>query len=1065
MKITTRPCATLTLAIGLALGTLPKVGLADGLIRDPRIRPDTQLTVSSSDPQLDLAIARSVDYIYDYLVVGPQQYPTTEEAERITKFRDAGVPAVPSLWGSYHGTPTANATGYRENFCLRDVAHQTEGAALLSLNEENIDMLTRFAFDALQDKRVEVSDPNLDPLDPWASARPKSFWQEYWTLWSYNFYGAPYYMDAGFQELPAPLELLEKVYRMYRFTGDERWLSQTFMDYGKQLLNEFANRYDFNGNGIVDNRGNEGILPTLWEFEGASHIGDNELSFSLSPDEQGGSLVIDKGYFARLGVQDMSLKVRFRNGRDDYLRVRINNLTSATGEAPILSNDYLFIENTQPTQDLQLSFNRAPGVTLTTLTDGKAPLVPGSDYSVSGNQVVISKRYLDRIIGNSSYRYKFSFGFQFSDASQARLVVESGSHSYADAILSQHSVTLDWNNLQDVNLALDFSQTPTENRDLYRIENNMNRVVEAGDTLGVQYQAILAYEQMLRAKAQLVNDSQEAATLIAKADQYRASAQALLSDFQTRWYDASQMTYARAFDGYGNAIFGWGHENSFFMPMKDLLEPGAKADAYLSFIHDNSESLNEEAKTYLPEAFFNYGQNDRGWYWMQAGLKRFFADRSDDQVIKTYPEIAFTNVSNLVTHMMGFEPNVPQHSVSTLSRLPASLGHVQVANLPLGQSLMQTSDYHREIDSLLTLRHDGQRSTTLSRSTGSGEPLTWRAQFIGSYPSLYVDGQALTASQISINGVTLSYVDLDLNGGQSIMVSTSEDGTEPPVEPPVAWTPLTDLTPVSQQSDWGSINLNKSVDGNPLRVGGQQYDSGIGTHASGEIIYDLQGQYQGFTALVGVDDEVGSNGSVRFKVYLDNQLAFDSGVMTGSDAASALDLDVEGVSQLRLVIEDGGDGINSDHADWLQPRLTQKVTVPLTSLTPLSASTGWGNMQYDRSIEGNPLTLGGQTFATGIGTHSTSEIVYDLKGLYSDFEAKVGVDDETGSNGSVAFEIYLDGQLAYDSGTLLGSDSPHALAVDVSGAQQMRLVTTDGGDNINFDHADWAVPVLIQNGH
>lgn len=122
-------------------------------------------------------------------------------------------------------------------------------------------------------------------------------------------------------------------------------------------------------------------------------------------------------------------------------------------------------------------------------------------------------------------------------------------------------------------------------------------------------------------------------------------------------------------------------------------------------------------------------------------------------------------------------------------------------------------------------------------------------------------------------------------------------------------------------------------------------------------------------------------------------------------------------------------------------------------------------MQYDRSIEGNPLTLGGQTFATGIGTHSTSELVYDLKGLYSDFEAKVGVDDETGSNGSVAFEIYLDGQLAYDSGALLGSDSPHAIAVDVSGAQQMRLVTTDGGDNINFDHADWAVPVLIQNGH
>ena len=41
---------------------------------------------------------------------------------------------------------------------------------------------------------------------------------------------------------------------------------------------------------------------------------------------------------------------------------------------------------------------------------------------------------------------------------------------------------------------------------------------------------------------------------------------------------------------------GWGHENSFFMPMKELLEPSEKADAYLPFIHDNSEGLNEEAK-------------------------------------------------------------------------------------------------------------------------------------------------------------------------------------------------------------------------------------------------------------------------------------------------------------------------------------------------------------------------------------------------------------------------------------------------------------------------------------
>jgi hypothetical protein len=44
-------------------------------------------------------------------------------------------------------------------------------------------------------------------------------------------------------------------------------------------------------------------------------------------------------------------------------------------------------------------------------------------------------------------------------------------------------------------------------------------------------------------------------------------------------------------------------------------------------------------------------------------------------------------------------------------------------------------------------------------------------------------------------------------------------------------------------------------------------------------------------------------------------------VLTSADAARALDVDVSGVRRLTLRVTDGGDGVDSDHADWADARL------------------------------------------------------------------------------------------------------------------------------------------------
>ena len=905
-----RGLAPLSMAVAITTALWATTGSANNNGIDPRIRPDVQLSVTSSSADLNESIAESINYVYDSLVVGPQQYPTTEVEDRITRFERAGYPAIPSLWGSYHGKPHPNAQGYRENFCLRDIAHQTEGAAMLSLNEENYTMLTQFASDALKDKRIDVNAGNFDVNDPEASAKTKSFWQKYWTLWSYNFYGFPYYMDAGFQELPAPFELLEKVYTMYEYTGDPRWISDTFMDYGRMLHTQFSEVYDFNGNGIVDNRGNEGILPTLWEFEGASHISEDELVYDMSTSPY--TLTIKKEYFERLGVQDLALKVRFRNGKDDYLYVRVNNLVGGNGKAPLLSNDYIEVNTRYEINDAPVTFNVPSGVTLQSVSDGTEPLIEGTHYTRSGNVVTIKASYLNDIKNNKSANIKSSFGFSFSDGSKDSVVVELAHRNFVPRF-DKNNVVLDWNNLQDITLKVDLSGTPG-NHDLYRIENGMNRVAEAGDTLGVQYQSLLAMEGMLRAKATL--KPAQAVALNAEADTYKTKAADLLRKFQTEWYNDETGTYARAFDGYGNAIYGWGHENSFFMPMKELLEPGEKADNYLQFIHDSATAkrLNEEAITYLPEAFYNYGKNEEAWFWMQEGLKRFYSDRTEEQKERTYPEIAFTNVSNVVSYMMGYKPLAYKKTVESLSRLTSDLDYIQADNLPIGQSFVDVIDYDRSIDSLVSLKHEGTHTSTFSNSSTSADTITWKAQFAGQHDYLYVDGVRMNATSGNINGVQVSYVEVQVNAGESKTASTVA---------PAGSVELSSLEPVSSSTDWGQIKQNTSVDGNPLKIGEVVYSTGLGTHANSEIVYNLNGQYKTFKAIVGVDDEVGPNGSIAFSVYLDGQLAYESGVLNGTQSGQTVNLDVSGATTMKLVASDGGDGISNDHADWADAYLSR----------------------------------------------------------------------------------------------------------------------------------------------
>lgn len=126
------------------------------------------------------------------------------------------------------------------------------------------------------------------------------------------------------------------------------------------------------------------------------------------------------------------------------------------------------------------------------------------------------------------------------------------------------------------------------------------------------------------------------------------------------------------------------------------------------------------------------------------------------------------------------------------------------------------------------------------------------------------------------------------------------------------------------------------------------------------------------------------------------------------------------------------------------------------------ATSGWGVSERDRSNgeaqagDGRPIQIQGHTYTKGIGVNAPAQIILDLDGRCTQFHAEVGLDDEIGDNGSVVFQVWADGTRLYDSGRVTGAEPARLVDVDITGQQELRLIVTGSGDDVDFDHADWA---------
>jgi HEAT repeat protein len=144
--------------------------------------------------------------------------------------------------------------------------------------------------------------------------------------------------------------------------------------------------------------------------------------------------------------------------------------------------------------------------------------------------------------------------------------------------------------------------------------------------------------------------------------------------------------------------------------------------------------------------------------------------------------------------------------------------------------------------------------------------------------------------------------------------------------PPLPGTYLDTLTPVKAVSGndggKGRPQINRNCIGQPLKLKGVTYEHGVGEHAPAELTYEIKPAYKRFVCVVGLDDQVSRyhdvRGSIVVKVFADDKLLAQTPVLRGGGASANIDATLPaGAKTLRLVVEDAGDGVDFDDADFV----------------------------------------------------------------------------------------------------------------------------------------------------
>ncbi|MBB5791331.1 glycoside hydrolase family 97 catalytic domain-containing protein [Jiangella mangrovi] len=137
---------------------------------------------------------------------------------------------------------------------------------------------------------------------------------------------------------------------------------------------------------------------------------------------------------------------------------------------------------------------------------------------------------------------------------------------------------------------------------------------------------------------------------------------------------------------------------------------------------------------------------------------------------------------------------------------------------------------------------------------------------------------------------------------------------------------LVALTPVAAVNGSGPVERDMSngegnpADGRPMSVAGVHHPRGLGVCAPADVTWVLDGTAARLTASVGVDDESPAGTTATCAVVGDGRVLSTVEVAHG-EPARELDVDLTGITRLRLVVQPPPAGAEPAHVDWIDPHV------------------------------------------------------------------------------------------------------------------------------------------------
>lgn len=132
---------------------------------------------------------------------------------------------------------------------------------------------------------------------------------------------------------------------------------------------------------------------------------------------------------------------------------------------------------------------------------------------------------------------------------------------------------------------------------------------------------------------------------------------------------------------------------------------------------------------------------------------------------------------------------------------------------------------------------------------------------------------------------------------------------------------LSDLDPIRITPGWRQPEFNRNANGGGLAVAGRRSDRGIGMPTNSEIEFELNGTYESFEAVVGIDDDFkNQDARAEFNVIGDGKDLWRSGPLKKDDSTKSVRVGVRNIKRLVLQVRRTDDG-GRILADWLDARL------------------------------------------------------------------------------------------------------------------------------------------------